>query len=204
MKFFFFLFPVVLSSCSSTYKPVVLERFSYDDDQISNGVQVSYAHNLQYISRNRWYTKKEKKFGMIAVAVRVENKTGETIQLYPENFRVLGPNGVARRLYTPVEYGEKVRQGTGRHLLHALYGPWIFTWETDTYGNIDTNVIFLPVGAVIGIGNALRASKANRINVENLDRSAIWNRTVEPGEVAYGTLLIAGVHGDELSFFYEP
>lgn len=198
------VFLLLFSSCASTYKPVTLDQFSYDDDQISNGVQVSYAHNLQYMSKNRWYTKKEKKFGMIAVAVKVENKTNESIQLYPENFRVLGPNGVARRLYTPVEYGEKVRQRTGRHLLHALYGPWIFTWETDSYGNIDTNVIFLPVGAVIGIGNAIRASKANRINVENLDRTAIWNKTVEPGEVVYGTLLIAGMHGDELSFFYEP
>lgn len=192
-----------LSSCASTYKPVMLERFSYLDEQETNGVEVSYAHNLQYISRNKWYTKKETKFGMIAVAVRVENRSSEAVELNPANLKVYGPNGVARRLFTPAEYGEKVKQRTGRHLLHALYGPWAVSWETDTYGNTDTKVFFLPVGAVIGIGNAIRASRANRVNVETLDRNAIWNKVVEPGEAVYGTILIAGVHGDELTFVYD-
>lgn len=198
------LVSVSFFSCSSKYRPVKLERFSYNDEQVSNGVQISYAHNIQYSSRNKWYTKKERKFGMIAVAVKVENNSGETIDLSPANLRVYGPNGVARRLYTPMEYGEKVKQRTGRHLLHALYGPWVVSWETDASGNVDTNVFFLPVGAVIGIGNALRASKANRINIETLDRNAIWNKSVEPGEIVYGTLLMAGLHGDDLTFVYNP
>jgi hypothetical protein len=202
-----FLFSIIsiiaLSSCASTYKPVMLERFSYLDQQESNGIEVSYAHNLQYNSRNRWYTKKEAKFGMMAVAVKVENRSDETVELSPENLKVYGPNGVARRLYTPMEYGEKVKQRTGRHLLHALYGPWAISWETDANGNVDTNVFFLPVGAVIGIGNAIRASRANRVNIETLNRNAIWNRVVEPGEIVYGTILIAGVHGDELTFVYD-
>lgn len=194
---------VILSSCASSYKPVNLERYSYSDERIHDGIQISYAHNLQYISRNRWYTKKEKKFGMIAVAVKVENNSDATIELSPANLKVYGPNGMARRLYTPLEYGEKVKQRTGRHLLHALYGPWAVVWETDASGNVDTNVIFLPVGAVIGIGNAIRASKANRINIETLNRNAIWNQVVEPGETVYGTIVMAGMHGDELTFVYQ-
>jgi hypothetical protein len=140
---------------------------------------------------------------MIALAVKVENNSDETIELSPANLKVYGPNGGARRLYTPLEYGEKVKQRTGRHLLHALYGPWAISWETDASGNVDTNVIFIPVGAVIGIGNAIRASRANRTNIENLDRNAIWNKVVEPGQVVYGTILIAGIHGDELNFIYK-
>lgn len=194
---------IILSSCASTYKPVNLERFSYHDEKVHDGVQISYAHNLQSVSRNKWYTKKETKFGMIAVAVKVENNSGEAIELSPANLKVYGPNGVARRLYTPFEYGEKVKQRTGRHLLHALYGPWAVEWETDASGSVDTNVFFIPVGAIIGIGNAVRASKANRINIENLNRNAIWNKVVDQGEVVYGTILIAGFHGDELNFVYE-
>lgn len=193
----------IFSSCASSYKPVRLDRFSYNDAQISNDVDISYAHNIQFASRNKWYTKKERKFGMIAVAVRVENRSQDAIELSPANLRVYGSNGSARRLYTPMEYGEKVKQRTGRHLLHALYGPWVVSWETDANGNVDTNVFFLPVGAVIGIGNAIRASKANRINIETLDRNAIWNKVVEPGEVVYGTILMAGAHGDDLTIIYR-
>ncbi|HEY0652431.1 MAG TPA: hypothetical protein VGD65_04845 [Chryseosolibacter sp.] len=202
-RFFLIVPSLLFFSCASSYKPVKLDRFSYFDAQVSNDVEVSYAHNIQYASRNKWYTKKERKFGMIAVAVRVENRSLETIELSPANLRVFGPNGSARRLYTPMEYGEKVKQRTGRHLLHALYGPWVVSWETDASGNVDTNVFFLPVGAVIGIGNAIRASKANRINIETLDRNAIWNKVVDPGEIVYGTLLMAGTHGDDLTFVYR-
>lgn len=203
-RLFLIILCLTFFSCASSYKPVSLERFSYQDEQqASNDVKVSYAHNLQFSSRNKWYTKKEKKFGMIAVAVKVENLSQETIELSPANLRVYGPNGVARRLYTPMEYGEKVKQRTGRHLLHTLYGPWVVSWETDASGNVDTNVFFLPVGAVIGIGNAIRASKANRINIETLDRNAIWTKTVDPGEIVYGTILMAGLHGDDLTFVYK-
>lgn len=202
-RIFLFLLSLTFFSCSSRYRPVNLGRFSYQDEQVSDDVKVSYAHNLQFNSRNKWYTKKERKFGMIAVAVKVENQSQETIDLSPANLRVYGPNGVARRLYTPMEYGEKVKQRIGRHLLHALYGPWVVSWETDASGNVDTNVFFLPVGAVIGIGNAIRASKANRINIETLDRNAIWTKTVDPGEIVYGTILMAGVHGDDLTFVYK-
>jgi hypothetical protein len=202
-RFFLIILSFTFFSCASSYKPVALERFTYQDEQVSEDVKVSYAHNLQYNSRNKWYTKKERKFGMIAVAVKVENQSQETIELSPANLRVFGPNGVARRLYTPMEYGEKVKQRTGRHLLHALYGPWVVSWETDASGNVDTNVFFLPVGAVIGIGNAIRASKANRINIETLDRNAIWTKSVEPGEIVYGTILMAGLHSDDLTFVYK-
>lgn len=198
-----FVCSLLFSSCASSYKPVNLQRFSYIDEQVTDSIQVSYAHNIQFTSRNKWYTKKERKFGMIAVAVKVENRSHEPVELSPANLRVYAGNGIARRLYTPMEYGEKVKQRTGRHLLHALYGPWVFTWETDANGNVDTNVLFIPVGAVIGIGNAIRASKANRINIETLDRNAIWNKVVEPGGTVYGTILMAGSHGDDLKFVYN-
>ena len=61
----------------------------------------------------------------------------------------------------------------------------------------------MPIGVGVGIGNAVRASKANRTNVANLDQNAIWNRLVEPGEVIYGTVLLSGVHGEDLNFVYR-
>lgn len=192
-----------LCSCASSYKPVILERLSFGNEQITSGVEVSYSHNVQARSRNGWYAKKEKKFGFIAVAVKVINNTEESIELSPRNLRVYASNGDAIRLLTPMEYAEKVHQRTGRHLLHALYGPWIFVNEIDASGNARTNVFILPVGAVVGIYNALRASKANRINVETLNGNAIWNKWVDPGETVHGTILIAARHGDDLVFRFD-
>jgi hypothetical protein len=190
LRIFFVAFAASLFSCSSTYRPIFLDKLFYEKAQVREDIKISYANNIQYTSRNKWYAKKEVKFGMVAVAVKVENTSQEIIELSPANLKVFGANGEARRLYTPLEYGNKVKQRTGRHLLHALYGLWI-------------NNIFIPVGLVVGIGNAARASKANRTNIGNLDRNAIWNKRVDPGEIVYGTILIAGTHGDELTFVYE-
>ena len=199
----FLLIAAIASSCASSYKPVIFERLSFYEPQNFNGVEVSYALNIQRATRNGWYARKERKFNMVAIAVKVVNNTDEVIQLTPANLRLYGADGVPRRLFTPQEYGEKVRQRTGRHLLHTLYGPWIFVTEVDAAGNVDTNVFLLPVGAAVGVYNALRASKANRMNIETLNGNTIWNRILEPGEKVYGTMLAAGMPGERFKIIFE-
>jgi hypothetical protein len=194
--------PIALigSSCASTYKPVNLNGFQYSDKKTQDGVEFSYTHNIQYLSDNAWYTKKERKFHMIAVAIKVVNNSSTPFVLTPENFKVMSADGVEKQFFDPEEYGKKVKQRTGRHMLHALWGPWAVSWSTDNNGNTESHFIYLPVGALVGIGNAVRASNANKHNVQTLKSNSLWDRIVKPGETVTGTILIPGWHGEELTF----
>ena len=86
---------LLFTSCSSKYRPLMLQRLPYQDEKSQGDVVFSYAHNIQYHSDNKWYAKKERKFGMVAVAVRVQNNSEQTIELSPANLKVYGANGEA-------------------------------------------------------------------------------------------------------------
>lgn len=191
---------IFLTSCASTYKPINFKALPYTNKKTYNDVEFSYVHNIQFLSDNAWYTKKEKKFAMVAVAISITNNSQTPFVLTPENFKVLSADGIEKKLLSPDEYTKKVKQRTGRHMLHALWGPWAISWSEDQNGNTDTNFIYLPVGAIVGLGNAIRANNANNANLTSLKANTLWDRIVKPGETVTGTILIPGTHFDELKF----
>ena len=198
--FAFIFIAALISSCASTYKPVNLNGFTYADKKTYEGVEFSYVHNIQFLSDNAWYTRKEKKFGMVAVAVKIVNNSQTSFVITPDNFKVFSSDGIQKKFLTPEEYTRRVKQRTGRHMLHALWGPWALSWQEDSSGNVETHFIYLPVGALVGLGNTIRASNANKANIGTLKSNALWDKIVKPGETITGTILIPGYHGEELNF----
>jgi hypothetical protein len=188
------------AGCASTYKPVNLNAFQYSNQKEKDGVEFSYAHNIQYFSDNGWYRKKERKFNMIAVAVKVVNNSSEPFVLTPENFKIMTADGIEKPILEAEEYAKKIKQRTGTHLLHTLWGPWSISWQEDANGNIESHFFFLPIGAIVGIGNAVRANNANKNNLQTMKANSIWDKIVKPGQTVTGTVLIRGIHGEELVF----
>jgi hypothetical protein len=175
-------FSVFLFSCASSYKPFNLRDYQYSSrHNILDSLSISYAPDLQRISDNGWYARKERKYKMTALAVRIENSSSTPLTISREDLRVLV---------------------VGIHLLHTLYGPWITVSSVDQYGRSETDVYFIPVGAVIGIINATKASKANRSNASDIRRLQIWNRPINPGETLYGIILAEGSRYD--NFVFSP
>jgi hypothetical protein len=194
-------FTIFLVSCASSYKPFRLRDYEYSSgNNILDSLAIAYAPGLQGISDNGWYARKERKYKMTALAVRIENSSSTSLTIGKEDLRV-SVGDYTRKLFNPEEYSARVKQRVGIHLLHTLYGPWITVSTVDQYGRSETDVYFIPVGAVIGIINATKASKANRANAADIRRLQIWNKPIKPGEIMYGIILVEGSRYDNFIFY---
>jgi hypothetical protein len=194
------LVTLFVSGCASTHKPFNLTARNYGPvQQLGDSIRISYANSLQYVSGNRWYSKKENKYNMRAISIKLENAYSVPVRITPEDLRVYANNKLLPYLM-PEDYSAKVKQRVGVHLLHTLYGPWSYSVSHDPYGKRDVNFFFLPVGAIIGIGNAIRANKANKANAGDIRRLLIWNQTAQPGEIVYGIILVPAAGSDQLTF----
>lgn len=190
--------------CASSYKPLNPASFTYVRSfEIKDTLRVSYLYKTQAMTGNKRYDKRERRYGMAGVALKIENLTDSTIELTRNNFSISSPTG-RKTIYTPEVYSKKVKQWAAVHLLHTLWGPWAISWETDEYGEEDVNFIFIPVGAIVGIGNAIKASKANGVNLENQERYKIWNKAILPGSTLFGLVAIpSATQSDTLYFSYN-
>lgn len=190
---------LIALGCASTYKPVNLETLTYSREVfLKDSVISSYMHNLQYVTGNKYYTKKERKYGIVAIAVKVENRSSDTLVLGSDKINVF-VNGTQKPFLMPGDYAQKVKQRVALHLLHVLWGPWALSWKTDAQGETDFKFIYIPVGAIVGIGNALRASNANKANLATLNKNILWKKRVAPGETRYGTIIVPAQHSDEIN-----
>lgn len=57
--------------------------------------------------------------------------------------------------------------------------------------NDDCNVIPIPLGFLIGVGNTSKASKANKALLSELEQNNILDRTIHPGEAVTGLIGVA-------------
>ena len=188
-------------SCASTYKPLDPASYTYSRSfEIKDTLRVNYLYKTQAMSGNKRYDKRERRYGMASVAVKIENLSDSTIELTRSNFHISSPNG-GKTIYTPEVYSKKVKQWAAVHLLHTLWGPWAISWQEDEHGETDVHFIFIPIGAVVGIGNAIRASNANHDNLANQERYKIWNKKIEPGATLYGLAAIPSTTQNDSLFF---
>lgn len=190
--------------CASSYKPLDPASLSYTRSfEIPDTLRVSYLYKTQAMTGNKRYDKRERKYGMASVAVKIENLTDTTIELTRNNFGVSTSSG-NKTIYTPAVYSKKVKQWAAIHLLHTLWGPWAVSWQEDENGETDVNFIFIPIGAIVGIGNAVKASKANDVNLANQERYKIWDKKIAAGSALYGLIAIPSTtQNDTLSFRYN-
>jgi hypothetical protein len=103
----------------------------------------------------------------------------------------------------PLRVTLRGQQHTGFHLLHALWGPWFVSWQEDASGNTDVDFVYIPVGAIVGIANTMRASNANKAHLEMLNSNEIWNKEIKPGEVVYGVVTIPAMGIEEFGFRFR-
>jgi hypothetical protein len=177
-----------------------LERLPFQNAaQLKENVTVSYLYDIQTLSRNRRYGKKERKAGYAAVGVKIKNESNQPVQITGSNFVVIA-NGIERPLIGPEVYTSKVKQHPSVHLLHALWGPWQYSYQE--YGNNqhETSFRYLPVGAAVGLINLIIASTGNIKHEETLKANTIIGRTVEPGHTLNGVILMASPSYEPLTF----
>jgi hypothetical protein len=191
---------VFASGCASSYKPVVLKSFPYTDVKtIGDSLRVSYAYDIQALSKNRRYANKERKYGYSAVALKIENTSPAAVTLTRQNFNVY-QDAEQKIIMSPSAYTLKVKQRVGLHMLHALWGPWGISWSEDADGETNVSGFYIPVGAIVGMGNAIRASNANKANKASLEENEIWSKPIQSGSTLYGIISLSSNRKGPLDF----
>jgi hypothetical protein len=187
----------VLTSCGVSYKPLTLGTLAFQNTApVTDKVSVAYQYDIQLLSKNKRYSKKERKAGYAAVGVRIKNDSDQPIQLSKNNLKV----AIGAYELQPLEteaYTAKVKQHPASHLLHALWGPWAFTHIE--YGTESENHFkYYPVGAAVGLINLLIASMGNINHEAALKTNSIFGKTVAPGQSVDGVILLQASGG------YQP
>ena len=187
------------SSCATSYKPLTPVLYPYrnkDDD--NRVVKISYDYDVQLMSGNKRYSNSEKKNHMAAVAIRIENNSDHVIRITRDNLLIFKGDNQIMPL-SPMEYSKKVKQKAGFHMFHALWGPWAYSYQNNN-GQKESHFIYLPVGAIVGIANSVKGSKANALHLATLQSNEIWKKEILPGEKAHGVILIQALGFEELRF----
>lgn len=202
ITFFLLVVALLASGCASTFKPMNVSVLPYRyTKKVNDSLTVSYSYNIQDATLNKRYGNKERSLGFAAVALRIENQSSVPLTMSRKTFRVESPAG-EKSVMSARTYASKVKQRVGAHMLHALWGPWAISWSEDSDGETDVDFIYIPVGLVVGIGNALRASNANKAHLEVMESYEIWGKEIPPGKVLYGIIPIQARGEEDLTFLY--
>ena len=191
------LFIVLLfaSACASSYKPINLQSHVFSTPTlIIDSVYAGYAINLHDASDNGWYARKERKRGMLALGVRIQNRSNVSFVMEKQYVHVYAADE-KKTILTPDEYTRKVKQRAWLHGLHALYGLW--------YPDENGSYRFIPIGAGVAILNIYKALKANRAHAQQMDKLQLWGKTVPAKGEIYGVILVKGSRFEDYEIKFE-
>ncbi len=194
-------------SCAGPYRGLTPSLLPFNNSQTSGPLEISYAFEAQKINRNKRYAKKEDKFGMKAIGVRIKNNSNSAVTLTESNLAVYVNN--SRAVYIPSDiYASKVKQTEAFYMLHTLWGIGYERTETVssqggfiTTSTVEERVTINPL-IVLGPYNTIRAANANAKHKRILNETSIFNKTMAPGETLFGTILIKSSTYEALEFRY--
>lgn len=177
---------ILLSSCASSYKPIVPSTLNYDmrDEE---GVSFGYRYEVLNYRGNRKYAKREPKKMIRLVAVKFQNNTERTLKI-GESFNLYaGGNAVY-----PMEVANVHKQLKQGVAIYILYSPILLTQsDCDNFSGVCETRILFPIGLPIAIGNMVGAGAANQNFLRELEQYNLLNREIRPGETTYALIGIA-------------
>jgi len=172
---------IFLCSCAASYKPINPSKVLYPS--VDNSDQFSYKYNVLRLAGNKKLAKKEDKYNVRIVAIRIVNTSNRVLR-YGYNFDFYSGDYKAR-LLEPEVVSVNVKQSVPIYLLYLLLTPMTF----------ETSSSSIPIGYVLGpgitAGNMIIAGSANKRFREELIEYSIIDREIKPGETFYGLIGIS-------------
>jgi hypothetical protein len=189
----------LISSCASSYKPIRPETVSYDytSTTVDSNLTTSFAYDVLTLRDNKKYAKKEVKSNLRVVSVKVVNNTSAPIHLGKDCRLLMGEREIIP--LDPTIASKKLNQGVPIYLLYSLLFLNITKQSGDGYSS-KTSTTSIPIGLPIAAGNMMVASTANKIMRAELTGHNILNKTVGPGETAFGLLCLTESVTGKLKF----
>ncbi|MCU0429954.1 MAG: hypothetical protein MUF42_08260 [Cytophagaceae bacterium] len=186
------LLSVFLVSCAESYTSISPSKVRYAALPVKDtSVVLQYCYEVLHDANNKKHARKEQKFNVNMVAIKITNNTDAVVKVSDLDF-FCGDNKV--NPLSPEMTKKVLRQKGEFHLFYLGLTPM-------TLYNGATNTA-TPIGFVIGPGLALlnmgMAHAANMNMLRNLKKYSIENKEIGPGTSLYGLIGIPGRRGDPL------
>lgn len=193
MRYTFYLLVLLIAcvGCASSYRVINPLRIVYQDSSESYGGVLGYRYDVLREAGNKKYARKADDKKIRIVGMKFTNLTdqainfGEDVEIFADGQRIIPlPSDVVKR---------EVKQISGLYMLWSLFWVTLSKCEND-----DCSVTPIPVGLLIGIGNTVGASGANRNFHKELEFHNLITKVVDPGETVKGLLLIRAENEQKL------
>lgn len=193
----------ILSGCAGPYRTLNVRAMNFQGQAVQGQkVQFSYLYDIQHLTENKRYSKKERKHGYAAVGLKITNYTDHAITITRDNL-IIRSNG--NRL-SPIDiktYVRDVHQTSASYLLYGLLGPWSYETVETPSGGSQTKFHYLPIFLAVGLVNLIVAESANAKHRETLTTNDIFGQKLDPGVMMYGIVLLPLEGYPPLSFELE-
>jgi len=166
-----------ITSCASSYRPILPEEIEYINKTESQDVTLEYKFDL--LEKN--YGAKSKRKGEHLVAVKITNDSETTIS-WNENFIITHEDGSEIYKTENDELYNTLRQ---KRFVYFAYAPLsLITWKVY---NVVIPVGLIATSAIIS-SNSIKAKRSNERFKRNLDKYFLYDQSIMPGEVKYGLI----------------
>lgn len=172
----------LFASCAMSYRPINPPALHYT--QFGDSDNIAYKYDVLMQMGNRKLAKKETKWQIRVVAVKIYNNTGQTLH-YGGNYTIYAGDRPADILPIP-EVTSHIQEMVPTYLLYLLLTPTTLNTTTETSSNS------FPIGLIIGPGitalNVGIAATANNHFKKEMQQYNILEKDIKPGETAYGLI----------------
>ncbi|MEO0778484.1 MAG: hypothetical protein AAF146_18095 [Bacteroidota bacterium] len=187
--------PFLCGSCAGVYKELQPNRLNYPSPKLEEGISFGYKYDVLKLRLNKKYAKKELKYNVRLVAVKLENNSDRSYTFGQDLLVTIGNNDVG--LMDPEMIFGAIKQKPPLHLLYLLLTPARLTVSS---GNTTNN---FPLGLLLGpglaLGNMLTASASNKKLLQELKEQNLLGRSIGPGETVYGLIGFRDIGYESLS-----
>ena len=202
--------PIVSCSYSDRVAPIKLPEAS-PSMVVVNGLKIAATAFVDRDEAANAYGFNIRKAGILPVQLTFQNDGGRPVKINPTQtflidhannaWPILSIEKTYQRTSKYVKIGESAKGATTPAILMGAAGAVAGL----AIGIVSGNNIgeTMGQGAVIGaaggaiIGGAEAAAKSNRTVREDLAEKSLRNKSIQPGQIAYGTLFFPGTYGSE-------
>ena len=181
----------IMTGCASKYTKLNPETMNYLSKSSENNIVLEYKYN----TLEKKYLKKELKYGVKTVSVKITNNSEKDIVLGTD-FKFTYENGNEVSLLEVDYVFKTLKQSPASYL---WYLPLSFlqlysgtkTTQNGSYVTTEPKSVF-PIGLIIGpgltLGNMIAAGDANKNFKNDLTEFDIINKPIKKGETIYGII----------------
>ncbi len=187
LKFLFILFAlfITLTSCAASYKSISPEQIRYTHSPQDEGISFTYQADVLGASGNKKLAKKEDKFDIRVVAIKITNNTGRDLNFTDDLDLLVGLNTVEP--LHPREITSKIKQSTASYLLYLLLTP-LKLYAQNQNGEVSTYDIGYGLGPGLTAINMGVSANANSSFQDELNEYDLYNKTIPNGETVFGLI----------------